>query len=280
MPAVPEWVPAEFVLTNPYMGTLVFNTPYPDGRVFRLDGAGCSFDITVRSTKANVPQSDGSILHHRFLTGAEMGLSVQLWDENTGLPACDAVLATMLDQLSGAFRSLLNAGDNEGRLAWAVAGGQERMLDDVRLLVYPAYTNPVGTQGVVTARIDSQYPYAQDLGQTTTHIADGGTVVINNTGSAAYFPVFKVSKAGGTSSFFLYNDTTGEHIFYSGTTIPNGSYAEIDTFRNTIFMNGSGADLLDSVDVTVTLFPNLIPGNNSIRIVDADVDVLWAPAYG
>lgn len=279
MPAVPEWTPAEFVLTNPYNGTLIFNTPYPDGRRFALDGAGCSFDISVRSTKNNVPQSDGSILHHRFLTGAEMGLSVQLWDDATGLPACDAVLADMLDDLSGAFRSILNAGDNEGRLAWAVAGKANRMLDDVRLLVYPAYTNPIGTLPVVTARIDSQYPYAQDLTQTTTPILNGATVVINNTGSAAYFPVFKVSKAGGTSSFFLYNDTTGEHIFYSGTTIPNGSYAEIDTFRNTIFMNGNGADLLDSVDVTVTLFPSLVPGNNSIRIVDADVDVLWQPAW-
>src|SRR5690349_17984383 len=112
MPAVPSWAPARFDLTNPYNGSMVFNVA-SGGRKYLLDGDNCKFTMGVRSTTVNVPQADGSIPHHRFLTGAQMQLLIQLWDETTGKPACDDVLADMLDDVSGAFRSLLNAGDNE-----------------------------------------------------------------------------------------------------------------------------------------------------------------------
>lgn len=280
MPAVPAWAaPYQFDLTNPYNGTLSFNVATADGGIYLLNQQQCSFDIVVRSTTSNVPQADGSILHHRFLTGVQMKLVFELWEaggdppEN---PACDDLLAIMLDDAAGAFRSLLNAGDNEGRLAWEVAGKNERMLDDVRLLVYPAaVAGPVLT--VVTVTIDSQYPYAQDLTQTETDIADGGTAVLDNTGTAEYWPVYQVSNAA--VGFTLENETTGESIEYVGT-ISGADYAELDSFRNTIFLNGNGADLLSNVVIEDSLFPKLIPGANTIRISGGDVAVLWAPAWG
>lgn len=278
MPAVPNWsVPTQFDLTNPYSGTLSFNVQ--TDRLYLLDQSGCNMTISVRSTTDNVPQANGSILHHRFLTGTQIQLAVWLM-EDTENPACDILLADMLDDLSGALRSLLNAGDNAGRLAWEVAGKNDRMLDDCRLLVYPAYT--MNANGSLNVTIDSQYPYAQDLGQTTTNIAASGNATLTNTGSAEYDPVFKVY--GATTAFTLTNITTGLQFVYDSTlpgaaAIGAGSYAEIDTFRNTIFLNGSGANLKAGVDELNSDYWGLATGANSVTITGASVDVLWADAW-
>jgi len=281
MPAVPKWAsPIQFDVTNPYNGTLILNVL--SDRLYLLDQENCSFDITVRSTTDDVPQADGSILHHRFLTGTQMQLAIQLW-ESADTVACDALLAEMVGDLTGAFRSLLNAGDNAGRLTWQVDGGNDRILDDIRLLAYPAFTMS-GPLGIVTVTIDSQYPYAQDLTQQLTTITDGNTAVLANTGSADYLPVFQVSNLSG-STFTLENVTTGIEFNYNdalpgGIAITGANYAEIDTFRNTIFLNGSGANLKAGVVQLSSDYWALVAGNNTVGITGADVDILWAPAHG
>ena len=63
-------------------------------------------------------------------------------------------------------------------------------------------------------------------------------------------------------------------------SIAGGSYAEIDTFRNTIFLNGSGANLKAGVDELSSEYFGLRVGENEIAIDGASVDVLWAPAWG
>lgn len=276
MGAVPDWsAPNEFILTNPYNGTMSFNVV--TDRFFALDNKQCQFRIFPRVTKSNIPQFDGSILHQRFLTGCEIDLTIELWEDKE-TPACDSLLAEMLDDLTGAFRSLLNAGDNEGRLAWPVAGQNERMLDDVRMLTYPVVS--VGeVLTVVKVTIDSQFPYAQDLAEGLPQAFVAGVPqVITNSGNADYYPVFKVY--GPTSVFSVSNATTGEDLFYIGTAIGSGDYVELNSFTNTAFLNGDGADLLDGIDVAGSLFPRLIPGANTIEVDLADMDVLWAPAWG
>lgn len=282
MPAVSDWNPPnKFYLTNPFNGSMTFNEQTSSG-IYLLDRSGCSFEISVRSTSDNVPQSDGSILHHRFLTGTQMKLAFVL-GETTEIPACDETLGLMLEELSGAFRSLLNAGDNEGRLAWDIPGGGPiRMLDDVRLLVYPAF-DAGGNLPTVTVTIDSQYPYAQDLTQISTPIANGANANLDNDGTANYFPVFQVH--GATSAFTLENTTTGEQFVYDANlpgavSIGGGDYAEIDTFRNTVFLNGNGANLKAGVDQLNSEYWDLRTGINNVAITGASVDVLWAPAYG
>lgn len=287
MPAVADWSGSQFDLTNPYNGTLSFNVQTASG-LYLFDQAGCSLDFEVRSTKSNVPQANGSILHHRFLTGAVMPLTIQLWEEPDKV-ACGEVLQNMLDELSGALRSLLNAGDNEGRIAWEVAGGDERMLDDVRLLVYPSYQ--MGGLGVVTVTLDSRYPYAQDLVQTRTGIANGATVTITNTGTADYDPVFQVNRLNGVTAatavnaFTIENLTTGLQFDYTDAlpgAVPisaGGNYAEIDVFGNTIYLNGDGANLKAGVlELDSEYFPLQI-GANNIKITGCDTDVLHAPAW-
>ncbi len=205
--------------------------------------------------------------------------------------ACESSLLTqMLDDLTGALRSLLNAGDNQGRLAWEVDGGNERMLDDVRLLVYPVFTP--GPPPSVTFTIDSQYPYAQDLNQTRTPVADGVPVIVDNTGSADYQPVFLVNQlngvvdSGAVHTFTIQNLTTGEQFVYDDS-LPGaspisagGHYAEINTFANTIFLDGDGANLKAGVDELNSEYLSLPIGSSVIQIDDCDMDILWAPAWG
>lgn len=281
MPAVSDWNPPnKFYLTNPFNTSMNFNEQTASG-IYLLDRSGCSFDIQVRSTTDNVPQADGSILHHRFLTGTQMKLAFVL-GETTEIPACDETLELMLQELTGAFRSLLNAGDNAGRLAWDVPGGSIRMLDDVRLAVYPEF-DAGGALPTVTVTIDSQYPYAQNLTQESDSITDGNTTTLDNNGTADYFPVFQVQ--GATSGFTLENLTTGVQFVYDANlpgavAIGGGDYAEIDTFRNTIFLNGNGANLKAGVDQLNSDYWALVVGENDVTITGADVTVLWAPAWG
>lgn len=273
--------PIVFQLTSPF-ANLAFNNPLGNGGVYLLDNSGCSIGPTTRSTSDNIPQADGAILHHRFLTGTQMTLAIQLWEEDREKPACDDLLQEMQDDLLGAFRSLLNAGDNEGRISWDVYnGGGDRMLDDLRLLVYP--TVAINTDGitVVTVTVDTKYPYAEDLTQISTNVT--GTTPITNGGNADFWPVWKVN--GPFSAFVLLNNTTGLQIEYDASqpgaaSVGGGDYAEIDTFGGTIFLNGSGADLSAGiVELNSDDFP-LIPGANSITLSTApSADCLYQAAW-
>lgn len=287
MPAVPSWN-AEFLLTNPYNGTMQFNVQ-TDAGLYLLERSACKFGIDVRSTDSNVPQGDGGILHRRFLTKTSMPLRIYLMENNEDI-ACDDLLTEMLDALSGAFRSLLNAGDNEGRLAWAVAGGNERMLDDVRCLVYPSFEAGDVFPYVDTV-LDSRYPYAQDLNQTRTTFADGVPQDITNTGSAGYWPVFQANRSGGVAGgssvddFTISNLTTGIDFVYTSSNpgaiaVAAGSYAEIDTFGNTIYRNGNLTDLAAGISELESDYWPLITGEQTILISGCDMDMLWAPAWG
>lgn len=279
------------VLTTPY-ATLDLNGTLVGGGAYLLRPDGCKLGQGVRSTKDDVPQADGSILHHRFLTGTEMLLPIQIWvDKGDSLPACDTLLQTLLDDLLGAMRSLLNAGDNAGRLSWTPAGQNARMLDDIRLLNYPAETIVDTSAGLeITVLIDSEYPYTQDLQETRTGIANGATTVITNAGTAAYFPVFQANRLNSVTSgspclsFTLQNLTTGIDFVYDSTlpgaiAIAGGSYGEIDTFRNSIFRNGNLTNLKAGVDELNSDYFLLEPGANSIKIVGCDIDVLWQNAW-
>lgn len=291
MPAIPSWAPEVFTLTNPFNGSLEFNYPSSTG-LFLLRGAQCSFDISVRSQKDNVPQADGSILHQRFLTGTEISLAIEFWENNQQV-ACDSVLRAMLDELSGVLRSLLNAGDNEGRLSWTPDGALARMVDDVRLLEYPRFQANVAEPYLIV-KLDSQYPYAQDLVQTLTPCSDGVPVTLNNTGSADYFPVFIVNRLNGAVAATAVNNftitvTQGTNVvqFVYSDAFPGadpisvgGHYAEINTFANTIYLDGSGANLKAGVDELNSEYMPFPTGSFDVQIDGCDMDVLWAPAWG
>lgn len=166
------------------------------------------------------------------------------------------------------------------------------MLDDVRLLVYPSYQ--MGNLGVVTVTLDSQYPYAQQLLQTQTPCPDGTPITLTNTGTADYDPVFLVNQLSGVVSGSAVNDftitvTQGTDVtqFVYSSSFPGavpisvgGHYAEINTFANTIYLDGDGANLKAGVDELNSEYPSFPIGTFDVQIDGCDMDALWAPAWG
>lgn len=244
---------------------LPLNVPvtFPGGTagIYRLRPDGCQIQNVVRETKDFVPQSDGSILHHRFVAGMEMTLAVQMWLPNDNI-ACsqpDGLLQVMVDTFEGYLYGLLNAGDDEGRLFWTPPGQLARMMQDIRLLSYWTEQQSPGAPFEIGVTIDTARPYLEDHAQLSPAIP--GVVV--NPGNRMAFPVFKIF--GG--SWVLTNTTTGVQMTFNdslpGCPSIGGGYVEIDTFRNTAYKNGSGANCKPGIVVTSSEFPLLVPGNNT-----------------
>ena len=271
-----------FSLLSRY-GTLVFNTEQAEG-MFNLVKERCQVDIGVRANRSDIPQGDGSILHRRWLTGVEIQLAVQLW-ANDGEVACATTTPTsqdMLDLLILHARAAQNADDNESRLFWTPTGQPVRLLDDLRLAEYPQLSFQ---QGVPEVRftVGSGFPYAIDFTQTSTPITDGGGSVLTNAGSAEFWPVFQVQ--GPATSFEIQNATLGLSLIYDSTlpgasAIGGGDYVEIDTFRNTLYLNGDEDNMKPGLDVQNSDFFPLGPGDNDVSIDGADMNVLWQSAWG
>ena len=265
-----------FTLTSAvYSATpLDINTPvvFTAGTgIFLLRPDGCTLTNQVRQTKDFVPQADGAILHCRFTAGMEMNLAIQLWENDTQI-ACDTLLQEMLDDLMGYAYGLLNAGDNEGRISWVPDGGSStvstsRMLDDIRLLAYPAESQQPGSPYELALTVDCGLPYAEDLTQQSVALNDSG-VVVTNYGNRPTYPVWKLfGPLAGLQS--LTDATTGETFSWDGSlpgapTIGGGDYIEIDTFRNTAYKNGSGANCKPGIVMTDSDFFTLPPGASTI----------------
>lgn len=292
-----EWdVP--FILSTPY-GDLPFNSLASSGTTpvgnYLLDSTACHAGTGRRVTRTNIPQAGGEITHRKYRTGYAMELSVQLW-EDTATPACQAVLREMADYLM----LHLNSIDNEdGRIRWAPSGANERMLDRVRFLG-PTLDGGGGGISVSVAKggdaplvtvgfaLLSPFPYGMDYAETDTHIADGATATLDNTGNSDFYPVLRVN--GPSSGFVVTNldvedeDGNALQIVYDtglpgSHTIAGGHYVEIDCFRNTVYLDGDVANRKPGIDILLSDFWYLQPGTNRISITGADVDVLWQPAY-
>jgi hypothetical protein len=142
----------------------------------------------------------------------------------------------------------------------------------------------------VTFTVDSQYPYAEDLTQTRTALANGVQTTIHNGGTAEFLPVFQANRLNGATGgspvtdFTIDNAATGEQFVYSSSLpgagpIPGGHYAEIDCFGETIFEDGNGADLDAGVDELNSLYPRLVTGDNDITVTGCNADILWQNAW-
>ena len=246
---------------------------FPSGTgYYLLREDGCSLTNQVRSTKEFVPQADGSILHCRFVAGMEMTLAIQMWQDANTL-ACDTLLKEMVDTLEGYLYGLLNAGDNEGRITWLPSGNSSsaspyRMLEDIRLLTYPNETHSAGSAFELTFTLDSEWPYAADETQLSPSLS-GGTGTVINYGSRPTYPVWKIY--GPYDAFVLTNATTGASFTYDGLqpSAPNigvNDYIEINTFKNTAFKNGDGANCDSGIVMATSDFFSISPGSNSIRV--------------
>ena len=266
MPLADWTVPFELTSALFDPNPLPINTDTGSG-IYLLRPEGCSLGPTVRATKEDIPQASGSILHDRYLTGTEMTLAVQLWG-TINQPACDTpdLQQEMLDTFMGYAAHLLNAGDNEGRISWAPSGTSERMLDDIRLLSYPTGELLEGVLEL-TMTIDTRFPYSMELTELQAPL-DASEIVMN-IGNLPTYPVFQLD--GPFSTLILANTTTGAQWTYDAAlpgaaSVGPTDYIEIDTFRNTAYLNGNGANMKAGIDpLTAEFFP-LAVGANTLTL--------------
>lgn len=255
-----EWDVAASLTTN--AGTLNFNV-FP-GLI--LDPHSCSATKLLRAPVDPIPQGDGDIIHRRFQNGYVYKIATQAFESNTAI-ACAADARSMGEELGRHVFAMLNA---PGRYCWSPSGyGDNRALDQARW--FTGVTQSIGTGGVYQYEfeIDSPFPYAIDLTQTTPTISGGGS--ITNNGNTDFYPVVQIQ--GPSTGFSVISDTLLEGIFYDSTragalTIPGGQYAEWDTFKGTIYLNGDGADMSAGINPDLSNLAGpfrLIPGVNYLE---------------
>lgn len=191
-----------------------------------------------------------------------------------------------LDSLVRPEEADLGAGN--ARLLWTppdfgtVVEG-DRMYDRLRVLEWAAHSWESGDLAVSFA-FNTDLPYGMGATQTVTSIAAGSSETVTNGGTTAYFPVFKVN--GAVSTFTIINETSGLQIGYDagqpgGAAISGGDYAEIVTLRDTIYLNGDGADLMPGLFIPNSVFFPLAPGDNEISFTGdgGSLDVLSNDAW-
>lgn len=263
MPLADWTVPFKLLSTRYAATALDLNIPIANLGTYYLNEAECKLRNTVRSTKTFIPQEDGAILHRRFVGGMEMDLAIQLWASKDAA-ACNEQAEEMLDVLMGYLYGLLNAEDNNGRMSWLPDGlssptSNYRMLEDIRLLSYPEEARSNGILQI-NCTVDTVFPYSEDETQLAPTLP--GPVV--NNGNRPTYPVWQVTG----SSWIMVNDSTGEQIDFDdarpGCPDVGGGYVEINTIRNTAFLNGNGADMLPGFSLTDSDFFLIPPGTHNI----------------
>lgn len=274
-------------------GTLYFNnTSQVEGYYVQIKES-CDGGADLRATRSSVPQSGGSILDLGFDEGYLLKLAIAYFAGPEDAPACetsDPTLADMDDLLMLHLRSIESGG---GRYIFQPTGKNERLLDNLQLYERPVITVESGLTGVQFT-LASPFPYTIDFNQTLTQLDSGSpSAVLNNTGTAPFFPVFKIY--GPFDSFEIDTDQVDEFgnpmkilyqdILPGAVPVGIGNYIEIDTFRNTAYLNGSGASRKAGISIIQSDFFTLNPGNNTISISGGgsnpapDTDILWQPAW-
>ena len=282
---IPEWDRPFELLTQ--FGVLLLNQPIDSSttRRFQLSPSKCNSVLPVRATDDDVPQGDGKISHRRWRSGYQAHLAIEPFsdfdEENAiGTPACEADLVEMLDLLGLHLNELIRTGQVGGagaRLSWSPSGAADRMLDRLQLLAVSPLETLGGELGgtVIEIDVDSAFPYYIEEAETDTVIADGATETINNAGNTDYFPVFQIF--GPYDGFTLVNHSVQDldginiEIVYDkdlpGAVAVGGSdYIEFEFFRETAYLNGSGANRKAGIDWRVSDFFPLVPGDNEIEI--------------
>jgi len=237
----------------------------------------CSAGLRMRHTGPNpLPAKDGSTQHLRFVDGMQVTFSAYLWQVTSGAglgqkPACDEPLQMLMDGLDRALQNLRRpdpATGLDGRIIYYCERDDcSRILDGVRLLEGPLWEFDQQREIMgVTFTLDSPFPYWLSITETTS---SSWSATITNEGSCPMFPVWKVY--GDTDGFTLRNDTYDLEIIYDddfpgASFISTPNYVEIDTFRETAFLNGSGDNRIAGIDVENSTFWPLFPGDNLIQV--------------
>lgn len=270
---------APFTILSP-AGTTFLNQDLGGGRMLRVNAKRSVGRRGIRATKDSIPQNDGDIFHERYAEGSELQLAIQFWDGEEC--ACDEVLVDMYDDLRGILWSLLRPTSGGGdRVIWTPAGKDQRMIHGSRLLQLndPDEDQEFGCIEMVVI-IDTPFPYAIALTQDLTSIANTVTATVPNDGNVEFWPIIKVFSVGTPcTAFTLESDIpdllTGLNLLiewdssFGGTAIGAGQFAEIDTFKGTMFLNGDEDDLSPSLVATTSDFFPIKAGGTDVNAIGA-----------
>lgn len=289
-----EWnIP--FTLKTP-QGQLDLNAE--SGNRYLLVPAKCSMQVdSLRVTTRDVPAGDGGIPGKTWRSFYSVKLGLQYWigdSVESSVIACGSDRRAMHDELMLHLNSLVRPSDADlaggnAQLFWTPTGDSsvdDRLVNRLTLVSY----GPAVDDGEGAVEVDfefrSEYPYAMDKTEITTSVESDGSNVftLTNPGTADFYPVFKVY--GEFESFALTNVTLGLDLNYDGVQpgaqdVGPGDYAEVDTFRETIFLNGNGANLEAGIDIPSSDYWYLAPGDNEIEFVSpgGSLDILWQAAW-
>lgn len=262
-------------------GSLQFNVE--SGDRYMVVASGSSVAWTVRGGHDDVPQAHGSIVHPKFRTGLTLTVAVEFWTgigPAEGAPACGEDLDRMHQTLMLHLNELDDA--DSARWFWLPENyGDLRLIDNIRIASVEPITFP-SEQAQMSFSVESPFPYAIDFTEQQTAIPDVGSVTVTNLGTTEVWPVFRV--LGPTSLFVLSSNTLGQQLVYDASrpgaaAIAAGDYAEIDFFRNTIYLNGDQANLKAGIDVETSDFFTLVPGANDVSLSGATATMLWNHAW-
>lgn len=280
MSAILEWsVPFTIQSSK---GDLTLNDESNPLGLFLMLQEGCEAIRRLRVVTDDIPQADGQINHQRFTAGYEIQMLVSLWKDRSE-PACDEQARLMGEELMLHLNCMLN---DTGRVFWTPTGlGDQRLLDEARTRECGAFQ--FGPAGLGDARLqfrfDSPFPYVYDYTQLTAALANGVPQPVTNQGNVDFWPVVKVY--GPTTAFTIENETLGQAIVYDDSlpgavTIGVGQFMEFDFFRNTAYLNGTGASGKPGIDMTLSDFwPLQANTANSIEVSGATADLLYNHAY-
>lgn len=258
-------------LICPNGDTLVFND-YADedsnGLLMIYDIQGLDGPV-LRVTTDDRPQRPGVIIHPTQYGARLPAVSGRIVPNSLGQGI------VLQDRIRAAADSLLQA---DGRYCWTPTGQTERFLTvrmNSELLM--DHDNPFRNQtdGVAIIKqfsfpLIAADPVAKTLAETDASRTGAGSVTIHNGGNVNAWPVIQVH--GSFTDFLLTNDTL------TGLGVPNASIAmnglsigathkvEIVMRDETIFKDGDGDDQLFGLQVAVSNFFWLVPGDNIITL--------------
>lgn len=263
-------------LLAPDGASLSLNTALTGGRRYIVNPKRSFGRRSIRATRTDKPQGDGTILHKRWSQGFELQIAVQLWQTEEDC-ACDVVLNEMYDELRGHLWKYLRPEDVDqdgGRALWTPSGKDPRMMDAAKLLSLadPEEDSETGCMQIIFV-LDSPFPYAISQAQTVTNI-NGIAGSVTNNGNVDFWPVLKIY----TDGIDIVNNTTGKQISFIGGCLGGGAYIEVDTFRGTAYVDGDQANAKPCIDVQINDFFPLVSGANQIDSTGS-VDFLVNDAF-
>ena len=140
------------------------------------------------------------------------------------------------------------------------------MVEAIQLIEWPDPQNPV-PETTVEFTLQTALPYENDEAEAGGGDVSVGSSVLpyGNSGNTDTYPVFTVTAVGSPlTSFEIENQTLGQSIvwdesFPSTSPIAAGHFVEINCFRNTVYLDGSGANLKSGIDIQASDFFPLVP---------------------